>query len=102
MTMIVAWLETYWRETLFGLFWLMQAIFFITLVITAHRTAVIKKKMKQICAKVEEYVSAVLSEDEPVREEKANVQEPVIPSSYDSRSEEESRIVSAVLKEIFP
>ena len=102
MTMIITWLETYWRETLFGLFWLLQGIFFITLMVTAHRTAVIKKKMKQICGKVEEYVNTVLSEDELSKEEQTGLQETAVPSSCDSRSEEESRIVSAVLKEIFP
>ena len=102
MTEIVTWMEIYWREILFGLFWLLQGIFFIMLMVTAHRTAVIKKKLKRVCSKVEEYVNAVLEEDEPVRETKAEMREPVTAVTRDSRSEEESRIVSAVLKEIFP
>ena len=102
MTMVVAWLETYWRELLFGLFWLMQGIFFITLMVTAHRTEVIRKKINRICTRVEEYVDAVLKEDELVPARNQTAESDVVHARSESRSEEESRIVSAVLKEIFP
>ena len=102
MTMIVTWLETYWREVLFGLFWLTQGIIFISLMVTAHRTAVIRKKINRICSKVEEYVDAVLKEDEPIRERTPAAESAATRTPTYSRSEEESRILSAVLKEIFP
>ena len=102
MTEIVAWLEAYWREALFGLFWLMQGVIFISLLVTAHRTAVIRKKINRICARVEEYVNAVLKEDEPVSERSRAGVAAGTNSRRDSRAEEESQIVSAVLKEIVP
>ena len=100
MSMIVVWLETYWRELLFGLFWLMQGIILITLIVTAHRASVIRKKINRMCTRVEEYVDAVMQEDKPVPERRQIVQ--TVDNERSRRSEEESQIVSAVLKEIFP
>lgn len=97
MTMVMAWIQTYWKELLFGLFWGMQALFLIILMVIAHRTAVIKKKLNQIVSKVGGYLTAVMQEEDEQPQEEMKA----VPLQRHVE-EEESRLISSVLREMFP
>lgn len=101
MTIITAWLEIYWREVLFGLFWTMQGLFLILLITTAHRASVVRKKLNRILEKVEACVNSMQKEDKP-ETQTAAVHIQNRPERDHKVAEEESRIISSVLKEIFP
>ncbi|MCI7107647.1 MAG: hypothetical protein PUA77_02195 [Lachnospiraceae bacterium] len=97
MTIVMAWIQTYWRELVLGTFGGMQVVSLMILLVISHRTAVVQKKIDRVVANVEEYLQAVLQEDEEPKEEKAV---PVVEKRQEE--EEENRLISAVLREIFP
>lgn len=103
MTMIISWLEIYWREVLFGLFWALQGLFLILMIITLHRASVVKKKLNRVVDGLETCLQAALKADKP------EVQTQTVSRRYQAQTErdekaveEENRIISTMLKEIFP
>lgn len=97
MTMVMTWIQTYWKELLFGLFWGIQVLLLIFLAVVVHRTSMIKKKMNQITSKVGEYLNVVMQEDDEKPEEEVKTV-----SLQRQMEEEENRLISSVLREIFP
>lgn len=74
-----------------------QGIILVILLVTAHRVHVMKKEMDAVGVQVKNYLNIVLENEE----------EPVPPASTAAvesteKDEEESRIISTVLQEIFP
>lgn len=97
MTDVMAWIQTYQREILVGAFFAVQGFFLIFLAITAHRITVVRRKIDEITGQVADYLKVVLAAD---AEGEADKQIPAIETK--SEDEAENRLISAVLREIFP
>ena len=81
-----------------GLFLLIQLILQIKLVRKMSR---MQKKIDTITDKVGEYLAVVMDPENEVQEEKADADLKISQEKM-QREEEETRIISAVLQEIFP
>jgi hypothetical protein len=69
----------------------------ILALIAIQRTNSTKRKIECIAGEVEKYIAAVLEEENGNCEEPGRKPDPVLP-----REEEQNRLISAVLQEIFP
>jgi hypothetical protein len=97
MTDVITWVQNYQREIMTVAFFAMQGICLLVLLVAAHRIAVVRKKMEQAVAQVEHYLQVVM-ENETVDTEEVK---PCEVASV-SVQEEENRLISTVLREIFP
>lgn len=97
MTDLIAWVETYYVQLLVGAFFALQFLLVIMIAVASHRIAMVRRNMKAITTQVEHYLNVVLEADaQPNSEEETSRQE------KRRMDEEENRIISTVLKEIFP
>jgi hypothetical protein len=69
----------------------------ILALIAIQRTNSTKRKIERIAGEVEKYIAAVLEEENGNCEEPGRKPDPVLPGE-----EEQNRLISAVLQEIFP
>lgn len=97
MTDVIAWMQTYQREIMMGAFFALQGIFLLFLAIISYRIKVVGRKIDRITGQAESYLKAVLKENSG-SDHTATVSE--VGEKY--ADEEENRLISAVLREIFP
>lgn len=97
MTEIMLWMAANRMLLFMVLFGLTQAIVLVILLVTARRIRMMKKEMDKVGAQVRDYLDIVLQNDEEDTLETKNVN--LINAK---RDEEENRIISTVLQEIFP
>lgn len=100
MPEIILFLQTNTQTILTGAFWLVLVVLFVNQLRILHRTRKLENNIEEITERVRDYLAVVMGpesgEHEPSSEEERAVQE-------NRRSEEEdSRLISAVLQEIFP
>lgn len=96
-------LELYERYALEGMGLVMILVLFL-LCVEIHKVSKIKKQMEKVIDKVLNYVDAVLQEDEPskvheIKPERTGEEEIIIKNG---KEEDQSRLINAVLEEIFP
>lgn len=96
-------LELYERYALEGIGLVMILVLFL-LCVEIHKVNKMKKQMEKVIDKVISYVDTVLQEDEPakIREMKSDEGYGKETSEKDRKEEDQSRIINAVLEEIFP
>ncbi len=97
---IILFFQTNTQMILTGAFWLGLVVLFVNQLRILHRTRHLENNIEEITERVRDYLAVVMGpesgEHEPFSEEGRTVQE-------NRRSEEEdSRLISAVLQEIFP
>jgi predicted negative regulator of RcsB-dependent stress response len=76
-----------------GIF-VVQMILLVVQLVVAHRVRVVKRQLENITEQVQQYLRVVLDAEGPEESNTKNAQK-----TFD---EEESRLISAVLQEIFP
>ncbi len=96
-------LELYERYALEGIGLVMILVLFL-LCVEIHKVNKMKKQMEKVIDKVISYVDTVLQEDEPAKisEMKSDEGYGKETSEKDRKEEDQSRIINAVLEEIFP
>jgi hypothetical protein len=97
MSNIIAWMENYQTQLLTGGFFALQLFAVLQLFIVARRVRLVRRQIRAITEKVEQYLAVVMEPESPVEPEP-----PVYATIGKRREEEENRLISAVLKEIFP
>ncbi len=100
MEMLIAAVQAHMQEIMLGIQFLLLLLFCIM----AHKITVTKRKMDAISKAVEEYLTAVMEEEakeEAMSENIKNFEENAI-NLKRQKAEEENRLISAVLQEIFP
>lgn len=97
MTEMIQWITMHQKLILTIVFWLVQGMIFVVLFVTAHRVRLMKKEMDSVCAQVKSYLEIVLkNEEEDVQESQ------VAEWKKKQKDEEENRIITTVLREMFP
>lgn len=102
MSEMILFVQTYSQTILTGIFWLALLVLLVNQLRLLRRTKRLQKSLDGIVGKVREYLAVVMEAEEPGAglEQRPAVTEG-IPEA--GRSEEEnSRIISAMLQEIFP
>lgn len=95
-------LELYERFALEGL-GVAMILVIILLAVGIHKLNKMKKQVDSVIGKVVSYVDAILEEDEPFGARDVLVEErPREARQENSREEAQSRLINAVLEEIFP
>ena len=97
MTEIMLWTAAHKMALTMGGFALAEAIILAVLLAMAHRVRMMKKEMDKVTEQVRNYLNIVLENEEENTVENACAK---MPDS--KRDEEENRIISTVLQEIFP
>ena len=97
MTEIMLWMAENQALLVMVTFGLVQVILLIILLVTAHRVRMMKKEMDKIGTQVRNYLDVVLENEETDAQEQN-----IIRTDNTKRDEEENRIISTVLQEIFP
>jgi conjugal transfer/entry exclusion protein len=97
MPHIFSWLGTYHTQILAGGFFVLQGTTLILLLVVARRVGAVKQQIQSITAQVEHYMKVVLDTEETPEGETSGQ----LPAKA-QREEEENRLISAVLREIFP
>jgi hypothetical protein len=90
-------MPTITAQLLTGVFFATQGVILLLLLVVAHRVRSVKRQMQNIVAQVEHYLAIVLDSETPQVSEQQ-----VLTPERESREEEENRLISAVLREIFP
>ena len=99
---VMEWIHTYQREVFTGAFFGVQAVIFIFLVVVSHK---LTKTRKIINKMADQIVNRIENSLKPVVEQKADyTTEKHIDNVTEDhqKDEEENRVISSVLKEIFP
>ena len=99
---IMEWIHTYQREVFAGAFLGVQAVIFIFLMVVSHK---LTKTRKIINKMADQIVNRIENSLKPVVEQKADyTTEKHIDNVTENhqKDEEENRVISSVLKEIFP
>lgn len=96
-------LELYERYALEGIGLAMILVLFL-LCLEIHKVNKIKKQMEKVMEKVISYVDTVLQEDEPSKyqEMKLDKTDKDEGNGKNSKEEDQTRLINAVLEEIFP
>lgn len=97
MREIMLWMAANQELLMTVIFSLIQAVLLIILLVTAHRVRMMKKEMDKVSEQVRNYLDIVLENGEQDAE-----QTNVIKIGDAQKDEEENRIISTVLQEIFP
>ena len=99
---IMEWVHTYQREVFTGAFFGVQAVVFISLMIVSHKFTktqkIINKMADQIVDRIEKCLKLVVEQKGDSITEKHIVNA----AENHQKDEEENRVISSVLKEIFP
>lgn len=107
MTEVITWIQTYDKEIFTGVFFGLQGLLLLLLLVNGHRIKKIRKKMNQIAKQTEEYLRNAQKEKEKVSVAAAGT-EPVQDHAGKDKSakktaeEDENGLITAVLTEIFP
>jgi hypothetical protein len=97
MSHIISWIQTYHTQIMTGASFVLQGIFLFLLLAVARQVWNIKRQMQAVVEQVAHYMKVVLDTEEvPEQESLGQAQ------AKTSGEEEENRLISAVLKEIFP
>lgn len=97
MTDILQWIITNREPVTVVGFGIIQTIILVVLLVASHRVHAMKKEMDRIVVQVKNYMDIVL-ENEEEELQKCNIDA----MQKSRREEEENRIISSVLQEIFP
>jgi hypothetical protein len=97
MTNAMAWIEMYHAQILTGSFFALQGILLAVLLVVAQRVRAVKRQIQSISEQVQQYMKVVLDAESPQESEKQ-----MEADAGKNFAEEESRLISAVLREIFP
>lgn len=97
MTEIMLWMAGHQTTLVVGGFALAEVITLSVLLVTAHRVRMMKKEMDKVGEQVKNYLNIVLENDEEDVSETDDIKMKNL-----RRDEEENRIISTVLQEIFP
>ena len=97
MTEIMLWMAEHQTTLIVGGFALAEVITLSVLLMTAHRVRAMKKEMDKVGEQVKNYLNIVLENEEEDSLEMDNIK-----MQNSRRDEEENRIISTVLQEIFP
>ena len=97
MTEIMLWMAEQQTTLIVGGFALAEVITLSVLLMTAHRVRMMKKEMDKVGEQVKNYLNIVLENEEEDSLEMDNIK-----MQNSRRDEEENRIISTVLQEIFP
>lgn len=98
MDKVLAFYNTYGME-ITGIFILLLVI--ITCV-QIHKINVIKKRMNSIAVEVKRYLAIVMEEEQPDEVQTADLHNARKIQQKQRQEEEQNRLISAVLEEIFP
>ena len=97
---VMEWIHTYQREVFAGAFFGVQAVVFISLMVVSRKLTktrkMINKMADQIVDRMEKRLKPVVEPDSTTEKHIVNVTE------NHQKDEEENRVISSVLKEIFP
>lgn len=99
---VMEWIHTYQREVFAGAFFGVQAVVFISLMVVSRKLTktrkMINKMADQIVDRMEKRLKPVVEQksDSTIEKHIVNVTE------NHQKDEEENRVISSVLKEIFP
>jgi uncharacterized membrane protein len=94
---IFSWVGTHHTLIMAGGFFAMQGMSLILLLIVVRRVQVVRQQIQAVVTQVEDYMKVVLdTEEAPEREASGQL------AAGAHREEEENRLISAVLREIFP
>jgi predicted PurR-regulated permease PerM len=94
---MIAWVEAYHAQIFAGSLLVLLGILIMVLLVVAHRVRGIGRQLQQITEQVQHYLQVVLETDGSGASE-----EPNEAAAQKSSEEEKSRLISAVLQEIFP
>lgn len=100
MTEIIQWMMGHQMMIMTIAFWLFQGMVICTVLVTARRVRMMKKEMDKVGVQVRNYLDAILEEEEDKEEHSQERSMEEIRKMQ--RDEEENRIISTVLQEIFP
>ncbi len=97
MTEIMLWMAAHKVALVIGGFALAEVILLSVLLVTAHRVRMMKKEMDKVGEQVKNYLNIVLENEveDTLENDRAEMRN-------SKRDEEENRIISTVLQEIFP
>lgn len=107
MTEMITWIQTYDKEIFTGVFFGLQGMLLLLLLVNGHRIKKIRKRMNQIAKQTEEYLNRAQINKEKVSVTAAGM-EPVQNNAGKDKpakktaEEEENGLITAVLTEIFP
>jgi hypothetical protein len=97
MSEFITWVQQYHSQLMTGGFFAMQGICLLVLLVASRRIKTVKRKLEDATGQVEHYLQVVM-ESETGNEEEGT------PSRVSSTraQEEENRLITSVLREIFP
>lgn len=99
---VMEWIHTYQREVFAGAFLGVQAVVFISLMVVSRK---LTKTRKMINKMADQIVDRMEKRLKPVVEQKADstIEKHIVNVTENhQKDEEENRVISSVLKEIFP
>ncbi|MCM1106923.1 MAG: hypothetical protein NC355_08260 [Blautia sp.] len=102
MSEMILFVQTYSQTILTGIFWLVLLVLLVNQLRLLRRTKRLQKSLDGIVGKVREYLAVVMEAEEAGEEPEHKLQAEGGMQDADRSEEENSRIISAMLQEIFP